>query len=260
MIARLWSAAAPGRRPTPTAYQRHVTTQVFPELKAIAGHRGAQVLRREEDARAEFLVHHVLGIDGRDPPLRRRGPGAGGGRAGSARGARGVRRVRAALRGAWNEPHRRGAPLQPLLYAPRRRAAAAATSAARIRCRRRACSTSSASAASAPRASSARDLDLDLGYLSRLLYGLKRSGLVLGEAAKEDARRVRLTLTAKGRKVYQQLDARSRDEVGAMLAKLRGAGAGTARRCAAGGGRRCWRKMRTARYGCARIARATWAG
>ena len=64
------------------------------------------------------------------------------------------------------------------------------------------------------------DLDLDLGYLSRLLYGLKRNGLVQGEAAKEDARRVRLTLTAKGRKVYQQLDARSRDEVGAMLAKL----------------------------------------
>jgi len=64
------------------------------------------------------------------------------------------------------------------------------------------------------------DLDLDLGYLSRLVQGLKRSGLVQGEAAKQDARRVRLTLTAKGRKAYQQLDARSRDEVGAMLSKL----------------------------------------
>ena len=64
------------------------------------------------------------------------------------------------------------------------------------------------------------DLDLDLGYLSRLVQGLKRNGLVLGEAAKEDARRVRLTLTAKGRKAYQQLDARSRDEVAAMLAKM----------------------------------------
>jgi DNA-binding MarR family transcriptional regulator/GNAT superfamily N-acetyltransferase len=64
------------------------------------------------------------------------------------------------------------------------------------------------------------DLDLDLGYLSRLVQGLKRSGLVQGEAAKDDARRVRLTLTAKGRKAYQQLDARSRDEVGAMLARL----------------------------------------
>jgi len=64
------------------------------------------------------------------------------------------------------------------------------------------------------------DLDLDLGYLSRLVQGLKRNGLVLGEAAKDDARRVRLTLTTKGRKAYQQLDARSRDEVGAMLAKM----------------------------------------
>lgn len=64
------------------------------------------------------------------------------------------------------------------------------------------------------------DLDLDLGYLSRLLQDLKRRGLVQGEAAKEDARRVRLTLTAKGRKAYQQLDARSREEVGAMLSKL----------------------------------------
>ena len=64
------------------------------------------------------------------------------------------------------------------------------------------------------------ELDLDLGYLSRLLQGLKRSGLVQGEAAKEDARRVRLALSARGRKTYQQLDSRSRDEVGAMLGKL----------------------------------------
>jgi DNA-binding MarR family transcriptional regulator/GNAT superfamily N-acetyltransferase len=64
------------------------------------------------------------------------------------------------------------------------------------------------------------DLDLDLGYLSRLLQGLRRQGLVQGEAAREDARRVRLCLTAKGRKFYQQLDARSRDLVAGMLGKL----------------------------------------
>ena len=64
------------------------------------------------------------------------------------------------------------------------------------------------------------DLDLDLGYLSRLLQGLRRQGLVQGEAAREDARRVRLSLTARGRKAYQQLDARSRDEVAGMLGKL----------------------------------------
>ncbi len=64
------------------------------------------------------------------------------------------------------------------------------------------------------------ELDLDLGYLSRLLQALKRHGLLQGEAAKEDARRVRLSLTVRGRKAYLQLDARSREEVAAMLAKL----------------------------------------
>ena len=64
------------------------------------------------------------------------------------------------------------------------------------------------------------DLDLDLGYLSRLVHGLKRQGMVQGEAAKEDARRVRLSLTARGRKAYQQLDARSRDLVAGMLQEL----------------------------------------
>ena len=64
------------------------------------------------------------------------------------------------------------------------------------------------------------DLDLDLGYLSRLLQGLRRQGMVQGEAAKEDARRVRLSLTARGRKAYQLLDSRSRDLVAGMLEEL----------------------------------------
>jgi DNA-binding MarR family transcriptional regulator/N-acetylglutamate synthase-like GNAT family acetyltransferase len=64
------------------------------------------------------------------------------------------------------------------------------------------------------------DLDLDLGYLSRLLQTLKRQGMVQGEAAKEDARRVRLSLTARGRKAYQQLDGRSRELVAGMLGEL----------------------------------------
>jgi DNA-binding MarR family transcriptional regulator/GNAT superfamily N-acetyltransferase len=65
-----------------------------------------------------------------------------------------------------------------------------------------------------------RDLDLDPGYLSRLLQGLRRQGLVQREASKEDGRRVRLMLTAKGRRAYQQLDARSREDVAGMLAKV----------------------------------------
>ena len=64
------------------------------------------------------------------------------------------------------------------------------------------------------------ELDLDPGYLSRLLQGLKRHGLVCGERSKADARQTRLSLTGKGRKAYLQLDSRSRDEVGGMLAKL----------------------------------------
>jgi DNA-binding MarR family transcriptional regulator/GNAT superfamily N-acetyltransferase len=64
------------------------------------------------------------------------------------------------------------------------------------------------------------DLDLDLGYLSRLVHGLRRQGMVQGEAAKEDARRVRLSLTARGRKAYHQLDSRSRDLVAGMLEQL----------------------------------------
>jgi len=64
------------------------------------------------------------------------------------------------------------------------------------------------------------ELDLDLGYLSRLLQTLKRQGMVQGEAAREDARRVRLSLSARGRKAYQQLDGRSRELVAGMLGKL----------------------------------------
>jgi DNA-binding MarR family transcriptional regulator/N-acetylglutamate synthase-like GNAT family acetyltransferase len=65
-----------------------------------------------------------------------------------------------------------------------------------------------------------RDLGLDLGYLSRLLHGLKRRGLVQGRTAAGDARRSVLTLTANGQRAYQALDARSREEVGGLLAQL----------------------------------------
>lgn len=64
------------------------------------------------------------------------------------------------------------------------------------------------------------ELDLDLGYLSRLVQSLRRQGLLQGEPSKEDARRVRLSLSAKGRKAYQQLDERSREEVAGMLHQL----------------------------------------
>ena len=63
-------------------------------------------------------------------------------------------------------------------------------------------------------------LDLDLGYLSRLLQSLRRLDLVTGERAKHDARHVRLTLTPKGRKSFAVLDEASRRATGEMLAPL----------------------------------------
>ncbi|MBW8904771.1 MAG: MarR family transcriptional regulator [Betaproteobacteria bacterium] len=64
------------------------------------------------------------------------------------------------------------------------------------------------------------ELDIDLGYLSRLLQGLKRERLVQGERAGHDARRVRLALTPKGRKAFAALDESSRRVTGEMLAPL----------------------------------------
>src|SRR5262249_20777604 len=49
------------------------------------------------------------------------------------------------------------------------------------------------------------DLGLDAGYLSRLLDGLRRKGLIKAEASREDARRKRLTLTPAGRRSWQFL-------------------------------------------------------
>jgi len=65
-----------------------------------------------------------------------------------------------------------------------------------------------------------RDLGLDLGYLSRLLQGLKRRGLVRARRAAHDGRQSLLTLTAKGRQAFAVLDLRSREATGAMLAPL----------------------------------------
>jgi DNA-binding MarR family transcriptional regulator/N-acetylglutamate synthase-like GNAT family acetyltransferase len=65
-----------------------------------------------------------------------------------------------------------------------------------------------------------RELSLDLGYLSRLLQGLRRRGLIQARRVAHDARRQHLTLTEKGRKAYEMLDARSREEMEQMLSPL----------------------------------------
>jgi DNA-binding MarR family transcriptional regulator/GNAT superfamily N-acetyltransferase len=65
-----------------------------------------------------------------------------------------------------------------------------------------------------------RELDLDAGYLSRLLQGLRRRGFLAAKRAPDDARRSLLSLTEKGRKSFAQLDLRSREEVTGMLGAL----------------------------------------
>jgi DNA-binding MarR family transcriptional regulator/GNAT superfamily N-acetyltransferase len=66
----------------------------------------------------------------------------------------------------------------------------------------------------------ARALDLDPGYLSRLLGGMKQRGLIKSTRAKDDARHLHLALTAAGRRAFAPLDARSQADVGALLAGL----------------------------------------
>lgn len=65
-----------------------------------------------------------------------------------------------------------------------------------------------------------RDLGLDAGYLSRILRGFARRGLVRRERAGDDARRVHLALSARGRAEFARLDARQRADVERMLGSL----------------------------------------
>jgi len=65
-----------------------------------------------------------------------------------------------------------------------------------------------------------RALDMDLGYLSRLVQSLKRRGVLQARRAAHDGRHSLLSLTEKGRKAYQLINTRSRDEMSAMLASV----------------------------------------
>ena len=62
-----------------------------------------------------------------------------------------------------------------------------------------------------------RDLGLDAGYLSRILGGFERRGLLLKTRSATDGRQSHLALTARGRRVFAPLNARSHHEVAAML-------------------------------------------
>jgi DNA-binding MarR family transcriptional regulator/N-acetylglutamate synthase-like GNAT family acetyltransferase len=73
----------------------------------------------------------------------------------------------------------------------------------------------------APTASDiARALDLDAGYLSRVLRNFEKRGLISRKISAKDARQSHLSLTARGKQTFMPLESRSQDQVSDMLGKL----------------------------------------
>lgn len=69
----------------------------------------------------------------------------------------------------------------------------------------------------------AASLDLDRGYLSRMLRAFRRRGLVSTRRNAADRRQTDLALTPAGRRAFAPLDRKAREAVVAMLAPLGGA-------------------------------------
>ena len=65
-----------------------------------------------------------------------------------------------------------------------------------------------------------RALDLDAGYLSRVLRNFEKRGLLERKVSKTDARQSHLALSPRGRKAFALLDDLSQRDIGAMLDKL----------------------------------------
>lgn len=66
----------------------------------------------------------------------------------------------------------------------------------------------------------ARGLNLDPGYLSRILRGFEERGLIERRASDIDGRQQLVSLTERGVEAFQSLDSRSRQEIGTMLGEL----------------------------------------
>src|SRR5215211_1791193 len=68
------------------------------------------------------------------------------------------------------------------------------------------------------------ELGLDAGYLSRVLRGFEKHGLIHKRPSEADGRRRLLRLTERGREAFAPLEARSCNDIGAMLGSLSVAG------------------------------------
>jgi DNA-binding MarR family transcriptional regulator/N-acetylglutamate synthase-like GNAT family acetyltransferase len=64
------------------------------------------------------------------------------------------------------------------------------------------------------------DLGLDAGYLSRILRHFKRRSLINKLVSQTDGRQNLLSLTERGQKAFATINARSHNEIGAMLGDL----------------------------------------
>jgi DNA-binding MarR family transcriptional regulator/GNAT superfamily N-acetyltransferase len=103
----------------------------------------------------------------------------------------------------------------------------------------------------------AKDLDIDSGQLSRLLQGLEQRDVITRNAAASDKRQIDIALTAKGRKAFADLNARTEAHVEQQLKALDltargrviGAMARIERELGAEGGRRPVAMLRTHREG-----------
>ena len=65
-----------------------------------------------------------------------------------------------------------------------------------------------------------RALDLDAGYLSRMLRAFEKRGLIERKISARDARQSHLTLSRRGQKAYTPLEERSQRATAAMLGQL----------------------------------------
>lgn len=65
-----------------------------------------------------------------------------------------------------------------------------------------------------------RELNLDAGYLSRVVSGFEKKGLILKTRSASDARSSQLQLTELGRDTFEPLNAASRKEIIGMLRQL----------------------------------------
>ncbi|HHV58456.1 MAG TPA: GNAT family N-acetyltransferase, partial [Firmicutes bacterium] len=64
------------------------------------------------------------------------------------------------------------------------------------------------------------ELGLDAGYLSRILSGFEKRGLIAKQSSETDGRQSLLSLTDEGQQAFAMLNARSHNEIAAMLEKL----------------------------------------